>query len=447
MNIKRPLFSIVFVLLLIIIISFLPISYVGPSGEVVKASSSVVIDPGIQVYYEEFDNSTTNFLYLADNELEAVENLTLEKSGYGKIYFKDKINLTQDSTTGVIDLDSNINISYNHIEVDPTKLTSLNRSAVLYFYNLKFTNPRILRDGSVCPANICKIIKYTSSGMLKFNVTSFSVYSAEETPSSSPTPTSTGTTSGGGGISLTPGFTVDKDFIITSITQSKSKKESITITNTGSDSSFSIQIDSSDLNKFMTLSDTSISLNSGESKTITIDISANERAKIDAYAGNIIIQGKSSTKIINVALEVKPVLSDLDINTKVLNKNAQPNQNIFANIEIVNKGDPNILLGYAVKDFDGNIFTFKEENLSVKQYVNLTRKLKLSKTIPIGNYILYSKADNKYTNITSIDVFKVTGIQAGNVYFSFETLNIILIMIILTAVVFYLKQKKYIKLN
>ena len=60
--------------------------------------------------------------------------------------------------------------------------------------NLTFTNPRILRDNEVCPSDICTMESY-DDGNLTLNVTGFSEYSAEETPTSSTTMVATG---GGG---------------------------------------------------------------------------------------------------------------------------------------------------------------------------------------------------------------------------------------------------------
>jgi len=112
-----------------------------------------------------------------------------ENSGYGKISFQEPVNLS-----GGID-SSNINISFNRIEVNSTALPELNMPATLTLYDLTFSDPRILKDGSVCTD--CNEVSY-SGGDLVFNVTSFSVYSAEETPTGTP---GTQTVIGGGGVS------------------------------------------------------------------------------------------------------------------------------------------------------------------------------------------------------------------------------------------------------
>ena len=125
-----------------------------------------------------------NFNQYAYRDIQNLSNITLHHASFGRIQFNELINLTDDANLGdnQIDLDSNTNISNNRIELNATALPNFNVSATLWFYNLTFTNPRILKDGEVCPSTICTEISY-SGGTLEFNVTEFSVYYAsEETP-------------------------------------------------------------------------------------------------------------------------------------------------------------------------------------------------------------------------------------------------------------------------
>ena len=94
-----------------------------------------------------------------------------------------------------LDLNSYINISQNRIRVDSSAAPSLNKSAVLQLVGLTFSNPRILRDGSVCPGSICTKIAY-SGGRFVFSVSQWSTYSSEETPVEAE-PASNGGSSGG----------------------------------------------------------------------------------------------------------------------------------------------------------------------------------------------------------------------------------------------------------
>jgi len=102
--------------------------------------------------------------------------LTIAQPDHGKINFSEAVDLSSGA-----DLNAHMNVSHNRIEINSSALPSLNKSATLSLYNLTFSNPRILRDGSVCASTICTKISY-SGGTLVFNVTEFTVYSAEESP-------------------------------------------------------------------------------------------------------------------------------------------------------------------------------------------------------------------------------------------------------------------------
>ena len=119
----------------------------------------------------EFLGNTTN---ISSVNVSDIPNLVIDQPVYGKINFSESIDLS-----GGGNIDSYVNISFNRIEINSTALPALNKSATLYLYNLTFTEPRILRDDVVCPSSICAEISY-SNRTLAFNVTQFTVYSAEE---------------------------------------------------------------------------------------------------------------------------------------------------------------------------------------------------------------------------------------------------------------------------
>ena len=125
---------------------------------------------------------TTNFGgNTTDLSLVNVSNIThfiIERPGYGKINYSENVDLSEGA-----DLDTYVNISFNHIEVNITALPALNKAARLYFYNLTYTNPRPVKYGVVCPSSICAEVSYDSATKtFIYDVTHFTVYSAEETP-------------------------------------------------------------------------------------------------------------------------------------------------------------------------------------------------------------------------------------------------------------------------
>ena len=144
-----------------------------------------------------FNGSTTNLS--AESDLSNITNFILEKLNYGKINFSESVSLSS-----IRDIDAYVSISHNRIEINPTALPELNKPATLTLYSLTFSNPRILEDGEVCSSSICTKISY-SNGNLVFNVTQFSVYSAEETPAPPPTNISTPMIKKHQWASMTPG--------------------------------------------------------------------------------------------------------------------------------------------------------------------------------------------------------------------------------------------------
>ncbi|GAJ13299.1 unnamed protein product, partial [marine sediment metagenome] len=134
--------------------------------------------------------SSTNFNLSSYEDIQNLSNVILEHTGWGKIEFNEAINLTDDENPSddKVNISANINISDNRIEINSIALPNFNKAATLRLYNLTLVAPvRILRDGSVCSSTICTEGDY-SGGTLIFNVTQFTVYSAEEIPSENGVP-------------------------------------------------------------------------------------------------------------------------------------------------------------------------------------------------------------------------------------------------------------------
>ncbi len=137
-----------------------------------------------------FDGGTTNITALNS---EVINRLVLEKSLYGKINFSEEINLSDGA-----DIDVNVNLSAGRVEINSSALPQLNKSAVITLYNISYNNPRVIKDGVVCPKTICSIISYANE-ILEINVSGFSIYTLEETPQQASAPSHSGSSSSGGG--------------------------------------------------------------------------------------------------------------------------------------------------------------------------------------------------------------------------------------------------------
>ncbi len=141
------------------------------AGNMNSKSCSFIVNDTTGEYpeYMSFDGNTTDFKTLADrtNVVDAV----LEKSGFGKIEFLENADFS------ALDLDQYVTISENFIEIDTDNLPGLNKSANLTIHDIDYLDPVIFRDGQVCPVSICTRLNY-SNGILTFNVTQFTSYSA-----------------------------------------------------------------------------------------------------------------------------------------------------------------------------------------------------------------------------------------------------------------------------
>jgi len=132
------------------------------NGTTVKENVNFTINITLfTILYTEYQGAnqgnSTDFIRFSYEDIQNLTKIVLENTNYGKINFNNTINLTGDSDTSdnQLNLDANINISDNRIELDSTALPNFNVHATLSLYNLTFTNPRILRGGSVCSSSIC----------------------------------------------------------------------------------------------------------------------------------------------------------------------------------------------------------------------------------------------------------------------------------------------------
>jgi len=134
-----------------------------------------IIPPDLFLTYDLTNTNLTNIFGL---------NIWSEYE-FGYIHFIDNVSLPN------VNLSNLINISQNRIFLNSTNLTMLNKSATLTFENIAFSNPRILKDNVVI-----SIPFIFENGTLSFNVSGFSEYKIEETPT---TPSSSGGSGGGSG--------------------------------------------------------------------------------------------------------------------------------------------------------------------------------------------------------------------------------------------------------
>jgi len=156
------------------------------SGEFISTEKIYILF-NLSIEMSKFGGVSTNLA--SGMNLANISNLILDNPSYGLINFSEPISFLRDA-----DLNTYVNISDSFVSINSTALSELDKSATITLYGITLSNPRIMKDGAVCPSTICTEVNY-SGGNYTFTVTGFSNYSLEETPSS----TTDDTISGGSG--------------------------------------------------------------------------------------------------------------------------------------------------------------------------------------------------------------------------------------------------------
>ena len=412
-------------------------------GETAKNVSFTANSTIFIISYNEFfgsnKGSSTDFNASTYEDIQNLSGVILEHTTYGKITFNEGINLTADNNFSdrLLNLNNNTNISLNRIELNSTALPNFDKSATIVIYNLAFDDPRILRDGSVCASSICTFESY-SGGNLKFNVTGFSIYSAEETPI---TETVTVSTGGGGGtivIEKPVIFEMDKELIKVQLKLGEKLSIPLNISNKHTTSlDFNIE---SNLNELLSFSETNFSIEKGQSKDILLSFYAKKDFEPGVYTGKIIIKTKEVIKEIPLIIEVKTekVIFDVSLNIPLKYKEIFAGEKIVFQITIFNLGEvkeAEVLINYFIKDFEDNIIYSKEKTITVENQASFLRTIKTPKNLSSGEYIIAVETRYDRTVGTASDVFRIkmkeTFLDKYIIYVIFTLIILIIILIII----------------
>lgn len=424
-------------------------------GETSKNVVFTVNASKFQVIYSEWaeinKGSSTDFNKSSYEDLQNLSDIIFENTEWGKIKFNEAINVTNDSETSdnEINLNATLNISNNRIELNSTTLPNFDKAATLYLYNLTFSNPRILRDGSICLSSICTKESYSSeTGTLIFNVTGFTIYSAEETPVDGDVAAGGG--SGAGGIGITPveDFTIDKTVISISLKKGEIKKEIIIIKNTGN-TPLSLNLTDSRLENFMKISETSFNLNDGESKLITLEFSASEETVPDLYVGKLVVNSNGLEKVvlISIGVETRGALFDVELEIPSKFEYVLPGEELSAKIILFNLGEKEIStsIDYIIKDENGNLIVSEKENFTIQDQLTLAKTFKIPEGAVFGKYILYVRVNYLEEVAIASEFFNV-----GKRPFLKNRILLYTLIGILTLTIFFIifyKKKKKIKIS
>ena len=410
------------------------------------------------ITFTEFTGQTTNFSALNKSQQASIQNVILENPEHGRINYNENIDIERS-----LSLDSFANISFNRIEIESEDINEFNKSATLRLYNLTFTNPRVLKDGSVCSSSVCPENSY-SNGTFSFNITSFTVYSSEETPVSAPSGGSVasgGAGGGGGGGAALSNFDTNLDLIKVSLLQGETKRETIEIENTGT-TTLNLLLEFENLEDFLIFQGGfnryQLTLLPGEKQSLQLIFNVEEDYKPGIYIGRIIISSPQVTSIIPAIVEIESLKKIFDIDIKLQDKEIVGGNNLIAEIIIFNLGgdqervDAQVKIG--IKDLEGNIILEKDNRIAVETQASFTESLLIPKYLAEGRYVVYAEVRFDGQVGTVSEVFEVIDAPKGflalstfYIYIIPGFVSFVVIFMLLEYLRYHYKKKKFRKIK
>ena len=122
-----------------------------------------------------YTNETINFSLYNATYLQNISNVKFVNQ-YGRIQFLQNLNLSSD-----LNLAERIKVLDKKIWINSSLIPQFNKSAMLTFTGVGFSNPIIKIDGVDCPDTKCQNVTFNqTTGQYVFNVTGFSVYEIVE---------------------------------------------------------------------------------------------------------------------------------------------------------------------------------------------------------------------------------------------------------------------------
>jgi len=217
---------------------------------------------------------------------------------------------------------------------------------------------------------------------------------------------------GGGGGFVEP--QIVKDFSVSPISiQEKlnlgaTATKAITIKNTGNTTlGFALSIVT--VEEFVSLSETSFSLEPGQEKSITATITG---SKLGSYFGEIKIVGDQIEKSISVVVDVESqqALFDVKVDIPSAYKKIEAGEELKTQITLLNIGPArkvDVLATYMIKDKRGNIIYESSETFAVEKQLSFVKSFKLPENLPAGDYLIIVEVRYQDSFAVSSELFSV----------------------------------------
>jgi len=261
---------------------------------------------------------------------------------------------------------------------------------------------------------------------------------------------------GGGGLGagfvpekeISPSIKLDTDLIKVSLKEDQIITESLRITNDGN-TKLELNLKISGVEEFIFLSEDSITLELGESKSIKLKIVG---ISIGAYSGKILIKGDGINESVRVIFDVESKKILFDIALDLIKSEISIGDNLNVKIGLINLGVPgrvNVRLYYTISDSNNNAVLKESEAVEVETQKEFIKNFKLPSDAAIGDYTISAELLYGENTAISSTLFKITKgpIKIGPVKLEFSLIWVLIILavILIALTIINLKEHKEIK--
>ena len=138
-----------------------------------------------------------------------------------------------------------------------------------------------------------------------------------------------------------------------------------------------------------------------------------------------------------------------NIRTEVLDKKLKRGGSVVSNISMVNMGDlrdTGVLLYYSIRNFENEVFLFREESLAVDKDLSVLRGFDIGDEFSSGEYVFYSRVSYGNISAASVDTFSVensimTRIREFRWFVEIVIALLVLIIIILSIIIYIIYRR------
>ena len=245
---------------------------------------------------------------------------------------------------------------------------------------------------------------------------------------------------GGGSQIFVPDFSIDEDLISVKIKQGETKDQFLVITNEDN-IVLNFVVELKGLEDFVSIAESSFSLDPGKSKSIILSFFVDEDAEINIHTGNILVKTFGVEKKVSVVLEIveKSSLFDLEIRLlfDVLSK-SEKLDSVIRITDVAGRGEVSVLLEYFIKDFDDFEIKLTEETIEVDGILEIERKFSIPDILDVGEYVFYVKLTQEDNVVVSSQSF----ILKEKIFFYRDIVPFLVFLILLFLVLFFLFKKR-----